>query len=172
VRGRRVDRFVQQVFPIAGELALGEHRRAQRPRAPAVPGNDDVLADAAGGGGPARERPHGELAERLHQAEARRLVVAERKRRHHHALVRGEPDRARLGDEVADGEDESVVPDHHAVADALRAEDLGGEGVLWDLGAKLHHRVEGTVEIEAPVLRPRAHFGRELPVGGLCHAGF
>ena len=73
---------------------------------------------------------HAELAERLHQAEAGGLVVGERKAADHDALVGGEPDRARLGDEVADGEHQAVVADDDAVAGALGAEDLRGERVL------------------------------------------
>ena len=118
-----------------------------------------------------RERRDAELAERLHQAEAGGLVVGEREAADHHALVGGHPDRARLGDQVADGEDEAVVADHHAIPHPLRAEDLRGERVLRDLGAQLHDRVERPVEVEAPVLRTRAHLHRELPVALFRHKG-
>src|SRR6185295_17527955 len=169
MRRGRIDRLVEHVLPVAGELALSEHRGAQRARPTAVARDHHVLADAAGARGASRERPYAELGEGLHQPEAGGLIVAERKRRHHDALVGGEPDGARLGDEVADGEDEAVVADHDAVADALGAEDLRGERVLRDLRAQLHDRVERAVQVEAPVLRTRAHLHRELPVAFLRH---
>src|SRR3954468_20392026 len=169
MRRRRVDRLVEHVLPVAGELTLREHRGAQRARPAAVTRDHHVLADAAGAGAAARERPHAELGEGLHQSEPGGLIVAERKRRHHHALVRGEPDGACLGDEVADGQDEAVVADYDAVADALGAEDLRGERVLRNLRAQLHDRVERPVQVEAPVLRTRAHLHRELPVAFFRH---
>src|ERR1043166_3353328 len=45
--GGGVDGFVEHVLPVAGELALREHRRAQRARPAAVAGDPPVLADAA-----------------------------------------------------------------------------------------------------------------------------
>src|SRR5205814_5843432 len=79
MRGRGVDRFIEHVFPVPGELPLGEHRGAQRLRPPAVARDHHVLADAARSRGAARERLDADLAERLHQAEAGGLVVGERK---------------------------------------------------------------------------------------------
>ena len=48
---------VEQVFPVAGELALGEHRRLQRVRAPAVADDVDVVVLRHRRGGTALERP-------------------------------------------------------------------------------------------------------------------
>jgi hypothetical protein len=106
----------------------------------------------------------------MHQAEARRLVVGERKAADHVAVVGGEPDGARLGDEVADGEHEAVVADHHAAAGALGAEHLRRERVLGNLGAQADDAIERRVEIEAPLLGPRPHLDRKGPFTlFLCH---
>src|SRR6266540_31361 len=97
-------------------------------RAAAVAGHYDVLADAARACRAALERLDAELAERMHEAEARRLVIGERKAAGDHSLVGGEPDRARLGDEIADRENQSVLAADDTAAGALGAEDLRGEG--------------------------------------------
>ena len=52
--------------------------RLERVRAAAVADDDHGVADADVGRGAARERRRAEAAERLHQAEAGRLVVGER----------------------------------------------------------------------------------------------
>src|SRR5208282_4563941 len=46
----------------------------------------------------------------------------------------------------------------------LGAEDRGGEGILRDLGAKVHDGGERCVEVERDVLHVRPHLGREFPV--------
>ena len=68
MRGRGEDRLVEHVFPVAGELALGEHRRLERMRAAAVPGDHHVLADADRAALPRSIGLDAQLAERLHQA--------------------------------------------------------------------------------------------------------
>src|SRR6185436_19806985 len=169
VRRRGEHRFVEHVLPVAGELALGEYARLERARPPAVAGDDDVAADLHRRHAAAHERRDAELAERLHQAEAGGLVVGEREAADHRALVGGHPDRARLGDQVADGEDEAVLADDDAVADALGAEQRRGERVVGHDRAQVHHRVERAIELEAPVFRLRPKLLRECPVLFLGH---
>ena len=100
----------------------------------------------------------------MHQAEAGRLVVGEREAADHRALVRREPDGARLGDEIADGEHQAVLADDDAAARAQRAEDLRGEGVVGDFSAQPDDAVERPLEVEAPLLRPRPHLDRKGPL--------
>src|SRR5262249_48788556 len=73
------------------------------------------------------------------------------------------PDGARLGDEVADGEDEAVLADDDAVAGALRAEDLRGERVVRDLRPQADDAIERVLEVETPLLGPRPHLDRKGP---------
>ena len=89
-----------------------------------------------------RQRRQVEPRERLHQAEAGRLVVAEHVAGHDAAVVEVQPDRLGLGDQIADGEHQAVLADQHAVAGALGAERLGGEGIGRDDRAQPHHRGE------------------------------
>src|SRR4051812_38317683 len=106
----------------------------------------------------------------MYEAEARGLIVGERKAADDIALVRGEPDGARLGDEVADGENEPVVTDDDAAARAQRAEDLCGESVFRDLGAQADDRIERVLEVKTPLFGPRPHLDRKSPFAFfLCH---
>src|ERR1043166_8284955 len=71
---------------------------------------------------------HVEARERLHQSEAGRLIIAEHVARHRTPVDQVDPDSLRFGDEISDGEHQSVA-DKHAVASALGAE-RAGNGVL------------------------------------------
>ncbi len=64
-------------------------------------------------------------AERLHQAEAGLLVVAEHMTGRDAAVAEGQPDLLGLGDQIADRENDAVVADEDAVAGALGTERLG-----------------------------------------------
>ena len=74
-----------------------------------------------------------------------------------------QPDRFGLGDQIADGEHQPVV-DQHAVAGALAAERVGGEGVGRDDGVQADHRGQRALEIVAVVL------GRGCADGGTFHS--
>ena len=113
VRMRRVgeDRFIEQIFPIAGELLPGGDLARHRARAPAGAADHDAVADLRRRGGAERNRIDVEPAERLHQAETGGGIEAERMTFHHAAVGKVQPDLLGLGDEIADGEDQPVV-DH------------------------------------------------------------
>ena len=132
-------------------------------RGAAVAGHDHVLAHAAGTGAAALERAHAQLGERLHQSEAGGLVVGERKATRHRALVGSDPDGAGLGDEIADREHQAVIADDDAVAGALGAEDLRGEGIVGYFGPQTDDGFERAPEVEAPLLGPRPHLDRKGP---------
>ena len=80
---------------------------------------------------------------------------------HHAAVAEMQPDGFGLGDQIADGQHQSVV-DQHAVAGALGAERVRAEGVGRDDRMQADHRRQRAVEIEAVVagagLVRRRHF--------------
>src|SRR3989449_9073272 len=85
------------------------------------------------------------------------------------ALVRVQPDGRRFGDQIADREHESIVANDDTVADPLGTEDPGGKGVLRNLGAHKHHRVERCLQVEAQLLCSGLHLGRKRPVAQVRH---
>ena len=124
-------------------------------RAPAVADDVHLVAGSHRGGRAAFEQRRAQIAQRLHQPEAARLVVGERMAGDDYAGVGGEPDRLRLGDQVAYGEHESVLADHHAVAQAFGTEYAAGERILGYFGAQQNHRVQHLIEIEIEFLGTR-----------------
>ena len=170
MRRRGEDGLVQHVFPVAGELALGGHAGVEGTPATALAGDDHEIADLQRGRGAELQRGHVEAAERLHQAEARFEVVAQRVARQHAAVARRQPDRFRLGDQVADGDDEAAIADEDPVAGPLRPQNAGGERVLRDGGAQAHDRAERALEIEGHLLRLRLRRERYLPIELFTHA--
>ena len=88
MRRRGEDRFVEHIFPIAGEFLLGDDAGRDRALPSAGAADDDALADRGRGRFADLERRHVELGERLHQAKAGLLVVAEHVPRHGAAVVR------------------------------------------------------------------------------------
>jgi hypothetical protein len=169
---RRVgeDRLVEHVFPIAGEFLLGSNGGCERAGAPAGAAEHDALADLRGGGRADRKRRQVDAAERLHQPEAGFGVEAERMALRHAAVAEMQPDRLRLGDQIADGEHQTVA-DQHAVAGAFGAERVGGEGVGGNDRMQPDHRGQRALEIIAIVLRARLRRGWYLPFGQRGHAG-
>ena len=61
-----------------------------------------------------------------------------------------QPDIRRFGDEIPDGQDQSVRTDDDAITDSLRTQDAGGEGIFgndraqFDERAAEHLRLEGS----------------------------
>ena len=129
VRRGGEDRVVQHVFPIAGEFLAADHACLHRMMAAAAGGEHHLVAHLQAVGITHLERRQVEPAQRLHQAEAALLVVGQRMARHRAAIGGGDPDRLRLGDQVADGGDQAALADHDAAARPLGAERARGEGV-------------------------------------------
>ena len=163
------DRLVQHVFPVAGEFLLGGDAAGERARAPADGADHHAFADLGGAGGADRQGIEFEPAERLHQAEAGLAVEAERVALHHAAVAEMQPDGFGFGDQIADGEHQPVV-DQHAVAGALDAERVGGEGVGRDERMDADHGGERALQIETVILRARLGGRRHLPFGQRGHA--
>ena len=88
------DRLVEDILPVAGEFLLRDDPGRDRAGAPAGARDDDALAKARGLRIAERQRRQVEPAERLHEAEARRLVVAEDVALHGAAVAGHEPDRS------------------------------------------------------------------------------
>src|ERR1044072_5627243 len=145
-------------------MLAGDARR-ERALASARTADHDVFVERDHGGVAERERRKVELGERLHQPEAGRLVVAEHVALHHAAVIEMQPDRLGLGDQIADGQHQPALVDQHAVAGALGAEGLGGEGVVRNDRVQSHHRRERLVEIVVVVLGSRLHRGRHFEIG-------
>ena len=128
MRGIGEDRFVQDIFPITGEFLLGGDAAGKRARAPAGTADDDAFADF--GGLRRADLKHGQIdfTERLYQAKTGFLVEAKRVTLHHAAIAKMQPYGVGFGDQIANGEYDTIV-DQHAVAGALGAQRVGGEGI-------------------------------------------
>ena len=164
MRRRGKDRFVEDVFPIAGEFLFGDDAGRDRALPPAEAADHHALADRGIGGLADVERGHVELGERLHQAKPGLLIVAEHMARHRTAVTERNPDRLRFGNQIADGQHQAVVANEDAVAGALGAERLRGECVRWYGGMQSDHGRQRVLEIEAVIIGLRLRGGRHLPV--------
>jgi hypothetical protein len=141
------DRLLQQIFPIAGEFLLADDLGAEG-LAPAPARDHDRLAELDRAGAAELERRQAEPAQGLDQAEARLLVIGQDMAGGDPSVDIGQPDALRLGDQIADGQDETVGADNHAAAGTLRAQDRGREGIPGDHGLQGHDRPQGMVEVE------------------------
>ena len=169
VRRRGVEGVVERVFPIAGEVLPADQGRLDRLLPPAAGGQDAVIA----GPQPIRiadlQRRQIELAQRLHQREPGLLVDRQRVAGNGAAIVGVDPDRLRLGHQIADGDDQAGLLDHHAAALALHAQRGGGEGVLGDRAAQRHHGAQHPIQVERIVGWVRLQGGWNFRLG-LGHA--
>ena len=163
--------LVEHVLPVARELALVEHLRPECVGAPAAAQHDRGVADLERLRRAPRQRRELEGPERLHHAEARREVVSERMPRHDAAVQRRDPDRFGLGDEIADRQDQPVAADGDAAAHALGTEDRRREGILGNLRAHGHDRLERRVEVEPDILRIRLQLRGKSPLRGIFQGG-
>jgi len=80
------------------------------------------------------------------------------------ALVGEQPHGFRLGDQIADRQNQAVGADEDAVAGALGAENLGGEGVFRYFGAQRENRGQSGGEVESAFLRFRLVRRRDFPI--------
>src|ERR1700758_4715970 len=79
-----------------------------------------------------------------------------------------QPDRLSLGDEVADGEHETIV-DHDSVAGAFGAQRLRSEAVLGDDRMQSDDGRKHAVEIETVIVGARLEGLRYFPLAGRGH---
>ncbi len=163
------DRLVEHIFPVSGEFLLGDHPRRHRAMQAAGAGDDHPVADRGPARTADREGRQVHPGQRLDQAEAGLLVIGQGMARHRRAGDRRQPHRFGLGDEIADGQDEPAVPDQDAVAGALGAERLGGEGVVGNHRAQTDHRGDGRIEIVVVICGLRLVFRRHFPVAQARH---
>ncbi len=94
--------------------------------------------------------------------------IAERMARRDAAVMHVDPDRLGLGDQVADREDQAVA-EKHAVAGALVAERLRGEGVGRNDGVQADNGGERALEVVAVILGARLRGGGDFPFGQFSH---
>ena len=90
-----------------------------------------------------------EMTERQDESKAGDLVVSESMSGNHRSVVCREPDRFGLGDEVTHGEHEPVGPDDRSVADALGAQDRGGERLVRNFCMHQDDRLQRGFQVEA-----------------------
>jgi len=88
--------------------------------------------------------------------------------RHHAAVANMQPDGFGLGDQIADGQYQSII-DQHAIAGALGPQGLCAKGIAGDDRMQANHRGQHAVEIEIVVGRPRLIRRRHLPFSQRGH---
>ena len=166
MRRRGEDRLVEHVLPVAGEFLLARRRapppnaaarRRRRPPRARRPAARPTARSAIGSAGRAAPAP----APGRSRSPGRKPSTWPG---HDAAVAQGEPDLLGLGDQIADGEHDAVFADQHAVAGALGAERLGGEGVGRHDRADADDGAERAIEIVVVVLRLRLRAGRHRPV--------
>ena len=126
-------------------------------------GNNHLIADFRRLRLPDRQCRQPEPRQRLHQPEPGHLVVGDHVAGNRAPVREMEPDGLGLGNEVADGEHHAVA-NQNAVAGALGAERLGGEGVGRNDRPQPHHRGQGGLEVIAVILRLGLVGSRHLPI--------
>src|SRR5262245_57254102 len=138
MRRRRKNRFLEQVFPAAGELALGHHKGGCDHVRPAEACHQygiallELVRLAKG------DRPQVQSRRRLEQAKAGFVVVAHHLRRQA-ALIGGDDlGSMRLQHQIADGEDQAVVADQDAGSLALGPERGNAAALRIDEGLDAH----------------------------------
>src|SRR5215470_11788225 len=92
VSRRSKDRLVQHIFPIAGELLLGDDARRNRALTSSGAGHDNAFADLGLAGMPDRQRRQVEPRKSLHQTESGFLIIGKSMARHRWADTGSEPD--------------------------------------------------------------------------------
>ena len=170
MRRRGEDRLIDHIFPVAGELLLGDDASGDRTRTSAGAADHDALADRDRAGIADRQRRQVETGQRLDQPETCRLVIGQHGAGHVAAVDQREPDRLRLGDEIADGQNQPVGTDQHAIAGALGAQRVGGEGIRRDDGAHAHHGGQRGFKIVGIVRGLGLRSRRYLPIAHRGHA--
>jgi hypothetical protein len=157
------DRFIEHVFPIAGEFLLGGDARHHRMFAATCAGHHDGIAHFGRLRLAHRQRRQFEPRQRLDQPEAGLLIVGQAVTGDRAAIRKMQPDRFRLGDEITDGEHHALA-DEDAVAGPLGAQRLCGESIGGNDGAQPHQRGQRALEVIGVVLRLGLDGMRHLPI--------
>ena len=112
--GRGEKRLVQQVFPVAGEFALGDHIGRRHHGGAAEARHQDRIALPNVGRLAERERLDPQGLDRLDEAEAGLMIVADDIGGHGASRVGDELRRMRLDHQIADRQHQPVVIDDDA----------------------------------------------------------
>ena len=107
---------------------------------PPDPPTTTRMPTSAQAGAAERQDRRVDAGQRLHEAEAGLLVVAQHVAGNGAAIAQADPDGFGLRDEIADGEHDAVFADQGAMPDALGAQDLGRERIGRNERADAHHR--------------------------------
>ncbi len=158
MRRRGVDRLVEQIFPVADELALADHEcRNHIAGAAAARDHHDVFLFDVGDLAE-RERLDLEWLDRAQQAKARLMIIADDTGREGASVIGDDLGRIGLDHQIADRQDEPVGIDQDASAFAIAPETLHRATLGIDVGLDLDHRRDQVLE--------RAGFGRGGGAGG------
>src|SRR5882757_703122 len=140
MRRRGVDRLVEQIFPVADELALADHERGHHHvgAATSCDHHDVFLFDV--GDLAERERLDLEWLDRAKQAKTSLVIIADYAGRDGAPVVGDDLGRIGLDHQVADRQDEPVGIDQNASALAIAPEPLHSAALGIDMGLDLDHR--------------------------------
>ncbi len=139
--------------------------------AAALGGHDGAVAGADPHLDTELQRRDVQPAKRLDEPEPGLLVIGQDVPRYRAAASRGEPDGFGLGDQIADGQHQTIATDQNAAAGALGSERPGGEGVVRNARPQAEHCTQRAVEIKVAFAGLRLDLARDLPVYVSRHGG-
>ena len=158
--------LIDQIFPIAREFLACDDLGSERMGLPSTTPDHDLIARLQMTGIAQGQHRHPQGFERLHQTETALIIVSEHMGLHDPTLVGGQPDFFGLGNQVADGDDEAIIPNDNALARPLRAERLGGEGIVRGACPKGNHCGQSVLEVIAESSRIGLVLRRDFPFVG------
>jgi len=100
---------------------------------------------------------HVDFCKSLHQSEPCDLIKGKHMTWDNAAIGQGDPNSFRLGDQITDGQNQSIRANHRAIAGTLRPKDFGRKRVFGNDRAKTDHGCQSLVEFKVIVLRIGRH---------------
>src|SRR5437879_181768 len=98
--GRREQRVIEEVFPIAGEFAPGDDLRIQSVLEAAMANDDHTVTNRRRRCRPALDRRYTEASQWKDEFETRHLIVSKGVTGNHRSVMGGEPDRFGFRNEI------------------------------------------------------------------------
>ena len=163
------DRAIEHVFPIACEFLPGDNPRGDRMAPPAFGGHDRAITCADAQPDAEIDRWGVQSPQGLDETEAGFLIVGKHMAGNSATLRGSKPDRLRLGNQIADCQNQTIPTDQDPAARAFGAERPGGERVLGDHRPQAQNRAQRTVQIERAIPGFRLDLPRDFPIYGSRH---